>query len=119
MTTPSHPFSGNTGKQTKPDHRKANLAKGKKWQAGQSGNPSGRPKGYAEMAELARSKTPEAIETLVACMGFGVDGRVRVMAAEALLDRGWGKVAVNVEMSGEVKFPLSTVVAKLLEERPE
>jgi hypothetical protein len=117
MTTPSHPFPGKKDEQGKAK-RLANLEKGK-WTKGKSGNPSGRPAGYAEMAELARSKTPEAIETLVACMGFGVDGRVRVMAAEALLDRGWGKVAVNVEMSGEVKFPLSTVVAKLLEERPE
>ena len=57
------------------------------------------------MAELARSKTPEAIETLVACMDFGNDGRVRVMAAEAILDRGWGKVAVNERESRHSHCP--------------
>ena len=48
------------------------------------------------MAELARSYTVEAIETLVDLMRRGKDERVRGTAAQALLDRGWGKAKVEV-----------------------
>ena len=58
---------------------------------GQSGNPGGRPKAEHRVAELARSYTVEAIETLVDLMRRGKDERVRGTAAQALLDRGWGK----------------------------
>ena len=58
---------------------------------GQSGNPGGRPRDEQKVAELARSYTREAIETLVELMRRGNDERVRGTAAQALLDRGWGK----------------------------
>ena len=48
------------------------------------------------MAELARSYTSEAIDTLVALMRHGKDDRVRGTAAQALLERGWGKPRVVV-----------------------
>ena len=63
---------------------------------GSSGNPGGRPKDQARVAELARSHTIEAIETLVELMRHGKDDRVRGTAAQALLDRGWGKPKVEV-----------------------
>jgi len=59
--------------------------------SGHSGNPSGRPKDENKVAELARSYTSEAIDTLVELMRHGKDERVRGTAAQALLDRGWGK----------------------------
>ena len=58
---------------------------------GHSGNPGGRPRDEHKLAELARSYTSEAVETLVELMRFGKDERVRGTAAQALLDRGWGK----------------------------
>ena len=63
---------------------------------GQSGNPGGRPKDEHRVAELARSYTLEAIDTLVELMRDGKDERVRGTAAQALLDRGWGKAKVEV-----------------------
>ena len=63
---------------------------------GQSGNPGGRPKDAVRVAELARSYTSEAIETLAHLMRHGKDERVRGTAAQALLDRGWGKPKVEV-----------------------
>ena len=57
----------------------------------QSGNPGGRPRDEQKVAELARSYTREAIETLAELMRIGNDERVRGTAAQALLDRGWGK----------------------------
>ena len=48
---------------------------------GQSGNPGGRPKDEHRVAELARSHTLEAIDTLVELMRDGKDERVRGTAA--------------------------------------
>jgi hypothetical protein len=68
---------------------------------GQSGNPGGRPKDEHRVSELARSYTVEAIETLVDLMRHGKDERVRGTAAQALLDRGWGKAKVELVSNGE------------------
>ena len=64
-----------------------------KFIAGYSGNPGGRPKDEYKVAELARSYTVEAVETLVDLMRHSRDDRVRGTASQALLDRGWGKRA--------------------------
>ena len=72
--------------------QKARLKSGQ-FAPGQSGNPGGRPKDEHRVAELARSYTVEAIDTLVELMRDGKDERVRGTAAQALLDRGWGKRA--------------------------
>ena len=71
---------------------------------GQSGNPGGRPKDEARVAELARSYTAEAVETLVSLMRYGKDERVRGTAAQALLDRGWGKPKVEVVAEGASSY---------------
>jgi Family of unknown function (DUF5681) len=65
---------------------------GKPFQKGKSGNPGGRPKVVAEVKELARAHTAEAIQTLVAIMtNSKAAPAARVSAANALLDRGYGK----------------------------
>lgn len=61
-----------------------------RFQKGVSGNPSGRRSDLAQYRDKCRQHTDEAIKTLVEALGDG-DGRVRVAAAQALLDRGWGK----------------------------
>ena len=91
------------------------------WKPGQSGNPSGRPKGIAEVQALAREFSTEAVYKLVDTMrGITrvpqMDGRkvkrdndnnilwedgvaspqVQVEAAIHLLDRGVGKPAQAV-----------------------
>ena len=67
---------------------------------GFSGNPGGRPRDEQKVAELARSYTREAIDTLVDIMRNGKDERVRGTAATALLDRGWGKPKVEFVAEG-------------------
>ena len=64
--------------------------------AGHSGNAGGRPRDEHKVTELARSYTTEAIDTLVDLMRHGKDDRVRGTAAQALLERGWGKPRVEV-----------------------
>ena len=67
---------------------------------GQSGNPGGRPKVIAEVKELARKYTGEAIETLVSIMTSPKAApAARVSAANSLLDRGYGKPPQHI--SGE------------------
>ena len=58
-----------------------------RFRPGQSGNPGGRPKG---IAAKAREHTDRAIEVLAEALE-SQDERVRVTAAEKLLDRGYGK----------------------------
>jgi hypothetical protein len=62
------------------------------FQRGRSGNPGGRPKEIGEVRDLARQHTPQAIEALQSIMNEQqAPASARVAAAEALLNRGWGK----------------------------
>ena len=74
---------------------------GKPFQKGQSGNPGGRPKVVAEVKELAREHTAEAIETLVSIMTNTKSApAAQVSAANSLLDRGYGKPPQHVTGEG-------------------
>jgi hypothetical protein len=84
---------------------------GKPFKKGQSGNPGGRPKVVAEIKELARAHTGKAIETLVSIMANPKAApAARVSAANALLDRGYGKPPQHI--TGEVA---ASYVARLPE----
>ena len=66
--------------------------RGKPFQKGVSGNPGGRPKVLGDVQELARQRSPEAINTLVTIMqNEKAPPAARVVAANSLLDRGYGK----------------------------
>jgi hypothetical protein len=73
------------------------------WAPGRSGNPGGRPDGVGEVRELARKHTAEAIERLVQEMNNGDTSHARIAAANALLDRGWGKVTQPI--GGDSEMP--------------
>jgi hypothetical protein len=62
------------------------------WQKGQSGNPGGRVGVPAEVREPARKHTAQAVERLVHWMNSD-NASASVAAANALLDRGYGKPA--------------------------
>jgi hypothetical protein len=76
---------------------------------GQSGNPGGRPKVMPEIRELARNHGPEAIKRLVALM-HSKNQSVAVRAAEALLDRGYGRPMQGLEISEREAPPKHTVI---------
>ena len=86
---------------------------------GESGNPGGRPRDEQKVAELSRSSTREAIETLAELMRSGNEERVRGTAAQALLDRGWGKPKVEVVSDEAGYVQALKAVAAQLDERPD
>src|ERR1044072_2746251 len=66
--------------------------RGRPFQKGTSGNPGGRPRELGDVQELARERSPDAINTLAAIMDDQKAApAARVSAAKALLDRGYGK----------------------------
>jgi hypothetical protein len=62
---------------------------------GKSGNPSGRPKAATveEIRGIARRAAPEMVELLVKIAQVSESDRAKVAAANAVLDRAYGKPA--------------------------
>jgi hypothetical protein len=69
-----------------------------RFKPGQSGNPSGRARVPAEVKEMARAYTEEAIKTLATVMNDKkAPASARVMAANAIIDRAYGKPTQHIE----------------------
>lgn len=86
--------------------------RGKPFPKGKSGNPTGRPKVVGHVRELAQAQTDQAIQTLVNIMGDDTAPPAsRVSAAQAILDRGWGKPSQPLEgADGNALFPTQVEV---------
>jgi hypothetical protein len=86
---------------------------GRPFQKGVSGNPSGRSKDTHTISQLAKAYTQEAVEKLAEIMRTGKTEQAQVRAAEALLDRGWGKAPQHVggTESGE---PINVIIKKFV-----
>ena len=83
--------------------------RGRPFPKGTSGNPKGRPKEHQEVKAAAREHTIEAIETLAFWMR-SKDSRASVLAADKLLDRGWGKASQDVKLQAEPGRGLAEIV---------
>jgi hypothetical protein len=79
---------------------------GRPWPKDVSGNIRGRPKFYGPIQELARLETEAALQTLVEIMHKGKPDAARVAAAQAVLDRAWGRPLQALEHSGPEGSPL-------------
>ena len=84
---------------------------------GYSGNAGGRPRDEHNIAELARSYSTEAIDTLVDLMRSAKVDRVRGTAAQALLDRGFGKLKVEIQNTNADFSDALAQVGKVLDEK--
>jgi hypothetical protein len=76
------------------------------FQKGRSGNPAGRkPKTEQErqLDELCREKTLPALTTVFTLMESG-EAKVRLNAAQYVLDRGWGKAPQNITLHAGESF---------------
>lgn len=89
------------------------------WKPGQSGNPGGRPKGFGA---YIREKTEDGKEIvdffLKVFRGEDIDRRRpklkdRVDAGSWLTDRGYGRPAQAVELSGPDGEPIKTDLSNL------
>jgi hypothetical protein len=77
--------------------------RGKAFPKGKSGNPGGRPKlpeDVKHVRELARQYTAQAVAALVEVLDSD-SAAGKVAAANALLDRGWGKPEQQITGAGE------------------
>jgi hypothetical protein len=75
--------------------------RGKPFAKGVSGNPGGRPKRTQEEVDLiaaCKEQTPEALEVIQDLMANSSNDRVRLAAAEYILDRAWGKPTQRQEI---------------------
>ena len=78
-----------------------NMPRGLPFEKGKSGNPGGRPKRTIEEADLieaCRTKTPEALQTILELMEKSNNDRVKLAAAQYILERGWGKTPERIEL---------------------
>lgn len=76
---------------------------------GESGNPGGRPKENEELKRLAREHSKEAIERLAFWM-HSDNAKASVSAAQALLDRGYGKPVQEISGPAGGAIPVKFVI---------
>ncbi len=68
---------------------------------GLTNNPrglNGHSPALASLRELARTHTQEAISTIMDIMRSSGDDSLRLEAAEAILDRAWGKPSQQIDL---------------------
>jgi len=76
------------------EKEKGYVKNGASFQPGKSGNPTGRPKKTAEEFELiaaCKHKAPEALEVMANLMRTSGQDSVKLNAALAIVERGFGK----------------------------
>ena len=78
---------------------------------GPNRRPRGRPLGaqnkiHIDIKELCRSHAPKIIAELLRIASEGKTETVKIMAAKEILDRGFGRPAQSVEMTGKDGQPL-------------
>lgn len=76
-------------------------APGRPFEAGQSGNPSGRPKVPTDIKEAFRVLSYRSVEVLAGLLSSSKEA-IRAKAAEVILDRAWGKPAQMQDISLDV-----------------
>lgn len=89
---------------------------------GEVRNPGGKPKGFDT---LIRERTGGGLKLANMLCDIAEGGRLdgepvktsdRLRAAEILLERGWGKVKDQIELSGNAENPVALLVAAVRKE---
>lgn len=72
------------------------------WVPGKSGNPGGKHKDLAKFRAAARTMSWQALSVICELLENSKDEKVRLKAAEVLLDRAWGKAPpAEIEDGGD------------------
>lgn len=77
------------------------------WEKGQSGNPGGYSKEHASLKKLFQENSAAAISRLIGLV-HSDDERIALAAAEACLNRGYGKPVQALEHAGPEGGPIET-----------
>jgi len=82
------------------------------WKPGESGNPSGKPKGVGEIQRRAIDLSNEALDVLAMLMRADTQAdartaRLRMDAAALILDRGCGKAGQSLALTLDLKKKFS------------
>lgn len=70
------------------------------FQPGQSGNPNGRPRLDPKIKAMFQAKGEEAFNVIASLLN-DADPKVKLSAAQTLLDRAYGKVPTTIEGGDE------------------
>ena len=82
-----------------------------RFQKGLSGNPGGRPREIGEIKDLARAHTADAMLALASiAVDLSAPASARVAAAEALLNRAWGRPGLSLAGPDEAE-PVELIVS--------
>lgn len=92
--------------------------RGRPFQPGQSGNPSGRPKMPESLkARIAKLASKDAVDVLESALK-DADPKVKLQAAGMLMDRAWGKAITPSEVKVEA-HDLNAQHLRTLQDRME
>jgi hypothetical protein len=83
------------------------------WKPGRSGNPGGRPKAEVDIAALAREHGPRCVKVVVELLSSD-DHKLRLAAAIALLDRGFGRPKQEMDINSNSTIELHLVAARAI-----
>ena len=72
------------------------------WAKGQSGNPGGRPKGTAEIAELCRELLPAGVKRLAEIIEKSDNETAVIRALEVAFERGLGKPIQPIDTNASI-----------------
>ena len=84
--------------------------------------PSGKTHPAVDLKSIARIHTESAIRTLAAIMAQAKQpAGARVIAAQTLLDRGWGKAPQQLtgEDGGDIRITIRQILANAVETEPK
>lgn len=85
------------------------------FEKGKSGNPGGRVKRTQEELDLidaCKKRTPDALNVIGSIMEHGENERNRLLAAQYIIDRAYGKAVQQTELTGKGGEPFTIQIVR-------
>lgn len=93
----------------KPTGNKGGSENLRPWKPGQSGNPTGRPKGISRQAQELAGGNPDRLLSVLLTVAENPEAKDsdRIAATREYLDRGWGKAPAYAPIEGQDPLELT------------